>query len=86
MQRTPITCPKCSAVFHVETETRRRPKPPAPEPVKKRVVEPADADVAVADDDVSVEPGAGDEVIEDASDLGEDEEYEVDEAADEEPA
>jgi len=86
LKRTPITCPKCAAVLQIETETRRRPRPPAPEPVKKR---PPDVVVAETEEVVAeVGEGAGDaaDVLEDTSDLGADEEYEVNEAADEEPS
>ncbi|MCZ6604587.1 MAG: TIGR02300 family protein [Alphaproteobacteria bacterium] len=79
--RTPITCPKCSAVFDPETllkSRRNRPsaaakssKPPAPVLSKPKDDDPTDTA------DVEKTPDAEDEdesTIEDASELGEDDE------------
>jgi uncharacterized protein (TIGR02300 family) len=80
LMRTPITCPKCAAVFHVETETRRRPKP-APEPVKKRKEEEVVDAAEVATEGVEAEDVGAEDVLEDASDLGGDEAFEIEEGA-----
>src|SRR3989442_11562387 len=61
LNKDPITCPKCSAVFVVETVTRRRPRPDAngaaakpakPKPVEvvEDVVPDSEADVAVSEE------------------------------------
>ena len=82
--RSPITCPKCGAVFQVETDTRRRPRP-APEPPRKRKEEEI-PEVAEAADEVAVEAVDGEDVLEDPADLGEDDEFEIEEnAVDKEP-
>ena len=83
--RSPITCPKCGAVFHVEVETRRRPKP-APEPPRKRKEEESPEVAEDAAEGVEAGDVGGEDVIEDAEDLGEDESFEIEEdQADKEP-
>jgi uncharacterized protein (TIGR02300 family) len=77
--RSPITCPKCGAVFQVETDTRRRPRP-APEPPRKRKEEGI-PEAAEAADEEAVEAGDGADVLEDPADLGEDDEFEIEEGA-----
>lgn len=86
--RTPIVCPKCSAVFDPETLLKSRRSRPAAaakpsKPIaaaKPLVVDKAeDEDVAgvLADDDLPDLPDDDDEdesAIEDASELGEDDE------------
>jgi uncharacterized protein (TIGR02300 family) len=78
LNKDPITCPKCSTVFVVETVSRRRPRPdsngaaakparPKPAEVVEDVVPDSEADPAVAGEE------AEEEFIEDASELGEDE-------------
>jgi len=75
LQRDPITCPKCSAVFVVEQVTRtRRPRADANGAAKPK---PKLVEVAEAVADPELEEAAAEEVeeefIEDASELGEDE-------------
>ncbi len=79
LRHEPIVCPKCGVTYQIELEVRsRRQRAPAAEKPKKRVVEPVLEEVA----DVPVAAGEeGDDVIEDASELGEDEE--IDEVAEE---
>ena len=77
LNKDPITCPKCNAVFVVETVTRRRPRPdangaaakprPKPAEVVEDVVPDSEADAAAGEEE------AEEEFIEDASELGEDE-------------
>ena len=80
MRRDPITCPKCSAVFDPAVQLRPRRqareepvRPAPPPPVAKAVVE---EEAAIGEVDDEVEEGAEeeekDETIEDASELGED--------------
>lgn len=78
LMRTPITCPKCGAVFHVETDSRRRPKP-APEPARKRKEEEVADAADVTAEDVGTEGVGAEDVLEDASDLGDDDEFEIEE-------
>jgi len=81
LQRSPIVCPKCGAIFDPEASLKTRRSRPAekvvalkPEPVKKGKPAPE----VVADDDAEViEEAEGEEeeeMIEDASELGEDDE------------
>ncbi len=81
--RTPIVCPKCSAVFDPETLLKsRRSRPPAaakPVAVAKPVVHKKDEDednagVLPDDDDLPDEDDEDEAGIEDASELGEDDE------------
>jgi uncharacterized protein (TIGR02300 family) len=84
--RTPIVCPKCSAVFDPETllKSRRNRPSAAAKPSKPAAVAPVasadsvkDADVPAKDDDTPDVPDDDDEdeaAIEDASELGEDDE------------
>lgn len=69
MKRNPIECPKCKAIYDPELVLKTRRPRLAPEPAK---VIPAKA---VADlPDVEIEEGEDDSVIEDTSELGEDDE------------
>jgi uncharacterized protein (TIGR02300 family) len=85
MRRDPIVCPKCQAVYDPELvlKARRGRATPAPDKVaaKPAVAEEAAEDLETADidadvgDDELAEPGAEEEqedMIEDASELGED--------------
>ena len=86
MQRNPMVCPKCGAEFHPEMALRaRRVRATSDKPAAVKVVKPVavvvenetDADepeVAVdSDDDTAVASDGDDEdVIEDTSDLGDD--------------
>lgn len=86
LRRQPITCPKCDAVYEDEAPVRsRRSRPPAPE--RKPKAAPVIDDTAALEDDTSMddtdlEDGGvdddddekGGDMIEDASDLGEDDE------------
>lgn len=84
LRRDPIVCPKCAAVFDPEAILKSRKlkgaEPPA-EPVKKKIEDPEDILDAEGDDEV---PAAGndDTVLEDASDLGDEEVIEVIETSD----
>jgi hypothetical protein len=84
MRRQPITCPKCAALYEDEAPARaRKARPPAPEKKAKAAPVP-DAesldpvagddleDTTLGDDDTA-DDETGD-MIEDASDLGEDDE------------
>jgi uncharacterized protein (TIGR02300 family) len=81
LQRSPIVCPKCGAIFDPEASLKTRRSRPAekvvalkPEPAKKG--KPAAAVVAEDDTD-EIEEAEGEEeeeLIEDASELGEDDE------------
>ncbi len=102
MKRQPATCPKCSHVFEVDIPVkpkRAAAPPPPPEPVKPKpseeeaeALEDKDAIEIVGlddDDDKDIEPAENDDsLIEDASDLGEDDDdmSEVMEHIDEEVA
>lgn len=84
LRRSPIVCPKCAAVFDPEAILKSRKlkgAEPPPEPVKKKIVDPEDIPDAEDDDEV---PAAGndDTVLEDASDLGDEEVIEVIETSD----
>ncbi|MSP83785.1 MAG: TIGR02300 family protein [Alphaproteobacteria bacterium] len=69
LNHAPIVCPKCGANYQIEVDARsRRPRPSAADKQKKRVVEPV---AEVVEEEVAAEEEGG-EVIEDASDLGED--------------
>lgn len=80
MRRDPITCPKCAAVFDPAAQVRARraaakeePKPvpkaakPVPVPDEEVPIGDTDEDAEVADEEED------DEALEDASELGEDE-------------
>lgn len=84
LRRSPIVCPKCAAVFDPEAILKSRKlkgAEPPPEPVKKKIEDPEDIPDAEDDDEV---PAAGndDTVLEDASDLGDEEVIEVIETSD----
>lgn len=76
--RAQITCPKCGAVYDAEAVLKtRRGRPIATEkaePVKPKKIEPAvvDGEIEVVEDDDEDEA-----VLEDASELGEDEDLGV---------
>lgn len=82
--RTPIVCPKCGTVFDPEILLKsRRARPAAAKPAKPAAVakpevgaeDADDADLPADDDDLADLPDDDDEdeaVIEDASELGED--------------
>jgi uncharacterized protein (TIGR02300 family) len=78
LNKDPIICPKCGTVFDAAAAAKpRRVRAVAEEkPVKKKapkLAEVADADLPEADDDAVVEDDEEEEgVIEDASELGED--------------
>ena len=85
LKRSPITCPKCGTVFNPDSllKSRRRPAKPAEAPAKAAVVEKAAPKAAAAEEEAPEAEEADDiedlsegddeeEVIEDASELGED--------------
>ena len=81
MRKDPITCPKCATVFDPAAQVRARraaakeetkpapkaAKPPPPPPDEEAPIGDADEDAEVADEEED------DEALEDASELGEDE-------------
>jgi uncharacterized protein (TIGR02300 family) len=73
LNKNPIVCPKCRKVFEpeaVKPPRRGRPQPAAPKkPAPAEVV----ADVEVAEGDLDVAADEEEEVLEDTSELGEDE-------------
>lgn len=79
LTRSPPTCPKCETVVEVVEKPRPtraaakpKPKPPAPKPAAE--ADDALLETAVdADDSADDDDEAGDAVIEDVSELGEDE-------------
>ena len=77
LMRDPIVCPKCGAVYVPEAETRGR-KRPSPSAEKKKKAPPPPE--AVAPEEAlaaeATEEEEGEEVPEDASELGEDGDYE----------
>ena len=80
MRKDPILCPSCGVKFDVETIFRpRRSRAPVDEPLKKAVVPAADDDddlekelAALADDTVVDDDDDDDAMIEDTSDLEDD--------------
>lgn len=80
LQRSPIACPKCGAIFDPEASLKTRRSRPAekvvplkPEPAKKSKI----ADETAVDESEEIEGEDAeeeDEMIEDASELGEDDE------------
>ena len=86
LMRSPITCPKCGTVFNPEAllKSRRRPAKPAEAPAKAAVAAKAAPKAAPAEEEEAPEAEKADdiedlsegdeeeEVIEDASELGED--------------
>lgn len=80
LSRDPIVCPKCGAVYVPEAETRGKKRPsPAAEKKKRPVAPPPDAvvpedEAALPADEAAEEEG--EEPIEDAAELGEDEDFE----------
>ncbi len=84
LQRSPIVCPKCEAEYDPEVLLKsRRGKAVAAVAAPKPVADPVEADEVVAEDDEEEED---DTVMEDTSELGEDDEdvAEVVEKADDE--
>ena len=88
MRRTPIVCPKCGTTFDPEVFTkarRSRPQPveekrpapvkkaPVPDELEEATAEAGEADEAEEFEDIEDEAGDEEDVIEDASELGEDE-------------
>lgn len=81
MQRSPIVCPHCSAVYDAEAvlKTRRGrvaavapvEKKPVKEEVEADVIE-AEVEVGLGEDLVEAEEGEEEDLIEDTSELGED--------------
>jgi uncharacterized protein (TIGR02300 family) len=80
MTRSPIRCPKCSAVFDPEATLKtRRTKAVAAAPVERPVPVPAEADelepiAAEGEEGVAAEAEEEEAIIEDTSELGEDKE------------
>jgi len=79
MRKSPIACPACGTVLDPTAQLRTRRSRPAPVPVEVLAAKLPPVAVAVLDDEVELEEGvaAGEEdeeedVIEDASELGED--------------
>ena len=81
--RSPIICPKCGAEFDPLANQRPRRGRAAAEPKERRereVVVPEEAEIVVADDELAEAvdaDGEDEDVIEDASELGEDDVPEV---------
>ncbi|MBL8669609.1 MAG: TIGR02300 family protein [Alphaproteobacteria bacterium] len=76
LQRSPITCPKCSSEFQAEDFLRSRRSRPQQEKAAKRKELPVEVEAPGAADEeavIAVEPDAEDEVIEDTEELGKDE-------------
>ncbi len=74
LNRSPIECPKCGAVFDPATSSRAkrsRPAPPAPKPEAPPPV-PDDLDSKI-DTEENLSEDDDDDVIEDPSELGKDE-------------
>lgn len=80
MQRSPIACPKCGAIFDPEASLKTRRGRPTEKvvPLKPEAVKKPVPDIEVIGDDAEVIEGEAaeeeEELIEDASELGEDEE------------
>lgn len=79
LNRSPIICPKCEAVFDPEATLKsRRPGAPKEEPKEKPKPKAAEPDEILAsiepavDDDAIDDDDDDDDVLEDASDLGDD--------------
>jgi uncharacterized protein (TIGR02300 family) len=75
MRKTPPSCPKCGTVFEaVSVKAKRRPAPAEEKVVaKKKPKAPADLELESKVLEVGAEDEEEDELIEDASELGEDE-------------
>jgi len=76
MRRSPIECPKCGTIFDPEALVKARRPRPAPPPVPAPVAAPVVAEPEAAEEEEApAEAGEGEaqEVIEDPSELGEDE-------------
>ncbi len=76
MTRSPIRCPKCSAVFDPEAtlKTRRTKAPAQPERVVPVAAEADELEPIAAEAEEGVEAEEEEAVIEDTSELGEDKE------------
>ena len=75
MRKNPPTCPKCGTVFEaISAKAKRKPSPPEPVAKAKKPAKPAD-DLEL-EDKVLADGGddEDEEMIEDASELGEDDE------------
>ncbi len=75
LRRKPIVCPKCGTV-HVPEPANKPRRSPAPEPrpaAEERPAKPDVAEAAAAPDAEQEEKTEGDDIIEDPSELGEDE-------------
>lgn len=84
LQKHPITCPKCETVYDPDAHVKkRRGRPPATEtkfvPIPPELVE--NLDLELGED---LEPiGDSDDVLEDTSDFGEDEDVGIEKVVDE---
>ena len=80
LRRDPIVCPKCAAVFDPEAILKSRKlkaaEEIAPTP-KKEVKDPEEILKAEGDDEAVADEDDGDAVLEDASDLGDEDVSEV---------
>lgn len=81
LQREPIVCPKCGAIFDPEASLKTRRGRPAEKvvPLKPEVAKKGKVEVEIEGDETEVIEGdeaeeEEDELIEDASELGEDDE------------
>ncbi len=78
MRRSPITCPSCGTVFDTEQVVRMRRSRPGPAKEAVPVVDDSDDGVelegAVIED---IDEDEDEDVLEDASDLGDDDDIEV---------
>ncbi len=75
LQRSPISCPKCGAVFDPEASLKtRRGRPAEKVAPKPEVAKPKKVEADEADEADTEEAEEDEELIEDASELGEDDE------------
>lgn len=78
MQRNPIVCPKCGAIFDPEASLKTRRGRPTDKvvPLKPEPVKEADLDIELDEDaeELEADDAEDEELIEDASELGEDDE------------
>ena len=73
LNKDPIVCPKCQTVYEPEASKPPRRGRPAPAPKKPSPAETEIADGELPGDDLGAAEEEEEEVIEDASELGEDE-------------
>lgn len=74
MRKEPPTCPKCGTVFEaISAKAKRRPAPPEDKAAAKKKLKPVEIELEskVLEDDAEEEE---EDLIEDASELGEDDE------------